>query len=66
MIPSGDLSSTVYQSEFLSPDNMTRRSPLEDFELGGVGLNDPSAGLMAQVWYAWYSNGVIFIKPLES
>lgn len=37
----------------LAPDNMPKR-PTIDYEMGGVGLQDPSQGLLYQQWRAWY------------
>lgn len=36
---------------WLSPDVVGRPSLVEDYEEGGVGLNDPSQGLQVQDWY---------------
>lgn len=35
---------------YLPPDNLDS-TPLEDWELGGIGLSDGSAGLQYQVWH---------------
>ncbi len=51
MIPNQSLSSTQLQAKFLYPDNIIRASELEDFEMGGIALQDPSQGLMYQPWY---------------
>lgn len=37
-------------SSFLPPDNKDI-TPLEDWQLGGIGLSDPSAGLQYQNWH---------------
>lgn len=37
----------------LAPDNIPKR-PTIDYELGGIGLQDASQGLMAQTWRCWY------------
>lgn len=37
----------------LPPDDMPKR-PTIDYELGGVGLQDPSQGLTFQAWRCWY------------
>lgn len=37
----------------LSPDNLPKR-PTIDYEMGGIGLQDPSQGLLVQQWRAWY------------
>lgn len=51
MIPTNALSTTLVYGRFLSPDNLPI-SDLVDSELGGIGLSDPSQGLMYQVWTA--------------
>lgn len=48
MIPE-PLSSTLLDSTFLFPRNITRL-PLQSYEHGGIGIQDPSAGLRAKVW----------------
>lgn len=49
MLPDGVLSSINVFGYYLSPDD---RDPslTEDFEWGGIGLNDPSQGLYVQIW----------------
>lgn len=36
-----------------TPDNMPKR-PTIDYEIGGIGLQDPSQGLMVQTWRCWF------------
>jgi hypothetical protein len=62
MIPSGDLSTITDSADFV--EERIRASWLEDYELGGIALSDPSLGLDVQLWYAWYENGAIFFKSL--
>lgn len=50
MIPQQVLSSSLFKAPFLYPDNVVRRTELEDFEMGGIGLQDPSQGLQYQAW----------------
>lgn len=48
-----------------SPDNIPRR-PTIDYELGGVGLQDSSLGLMLQTWRCWFdreSSSVLLESP---
>lgn len=35
---------------WLQPDNTARIDPLVDYELGGIGISDPSQGLQIQNW----------------
>lgn len=56
-------------SQFLYPDNIV--SPLgtlEDFEMGGIALQDPTEGLLYQPWHAWWdeSDSSAYLKPLDS
>lgn len=51
MIPGHVLSSQVISGYYLSPDN-NDVSPVVDFELGGIGLNDITSGRDYQVWQA--------------
>lgn len=44
------LSTTVVQSDWISPDERTR-SLDEDYEAGPIALNDTSQGLKNQVWH---------------
>lgn len=49
MLPQGELSTQLMYAPFQYPDIIP---PLqnEDYEYGGIGLQDPSRGLMYQVW----------------
>lgn len=49
MIPQNSLSVFPVVSEFV--ERASRRTlPLVDYEMGGVALNDPSQGLLVQLW----------------
>jgi len=50
MIPMGRLSTVPHEAEFYSPDDIDPENSLIDYELGGIGLNDPSQGLKVQTW----------------
>ena len=59
MIPDQVLSTGVPGVAFLAPDDRYINHKL-DYELGGIGLSDPSAGLEYQVWTAHlYFNNVL-------
>lgn len=45
---------TNLSGQFLAPDNISATSELEDYELGGVALQDPSQGLQVKVWKCWW------------
>lgn len=53
MIPEGVFSVTPVYAPFLPPDNRAWRT-WEDWELGGIGHQDPSQGLQYQLWKAEY------------
>lgn len=46
----GRLSTTPVEAEFYPPDNIERPNPLEDYEMGGVALSDPTGGLQDRIW----------------
>lgn len=48
MMPGNALSSTPFPAGFSLP---VKVGPLEDWEWGGVALNDPSQGLFVQIWH---------------
>jgi hypothetical protein len=56
MLPDNRVSTTVVSGRFLPPDDQ-RTLRLVDQEMGGVGLNDPSAGLQYQMWTLSYVGG---------
>lgn len=51
MIPGNVLSSTTVTGAFEYPSNISRASLVEDYELGGTALQDPSQGHRVQPWY---------------
>ena len=51
MIP--QKSSTPVIGMILAPDNMPKR-PTIDYELGGVGIQNSTLGLMYQTWRCWF------------
>jgi hypothetical protein len=51
MLPGAVLSTSLQKSPFLFPDNVARRTELEDYEMGGIDIQDPSQGLMYQPWF---------------
>jgi len=48
-IPNESLSSLILAGLYLSPDNLDSHY-LQDYELGGIGLNDTSEGMRYQIW----------------
>ena len=58
MLPNSALSSQQILGEYLIPDNK-KYYPLHDYELGGVGLNDPTQGLQYQVWECFLDGNTV-------
>jgi hypothetical protein len=56
-LPDNTLSANSNFSSFLQPDALGRGDDLEDYELGGIALNDPSQGLKVKNWKARALNG---------
>ena len=50
MIPNQSLSSVNSPSEFLPPRDITPFNVLDNYEIGGVALSDPSQGLQVKIW----------------
>lgn len=61
MIPEQRISSVVVKGKYLVPDTLPN-SDLVDYELGGIGLNNPSEGLDYQVWTLEYVSGGMYIS----
>lgn len=52
MLPNNNLTNPVIFNVYIPPDDIPV-GDLEDWELGGIGLSDPSAGLQYQNWHAF-------------
>lgn len=65
MLPDESLSSTTIQAPFLFPDDLPV-SPLQDYELGGIALSDPSEGLRVQSWTAFVDGDDIMIQAADN
>lgn len=65
MLPDNTLSSITVASTFQFPANVVRSSLLEDFELGGVALQDTSQGHRVHAWYARVdqATGNVYTRP---
>lgn len=66
MLPGDGTPSTIIEvAPFIPPRNILS-GPTVSWELGGVGLNDTSMGLMYQNWKAYFDSsevGNVYIKP---
>jgi hypothetical protein len=61
MFPNNELSDVPVASQLLPPDNQ-RSSDLEDFEDGGVGIQNPSAGVSGHVWRCYMSDSDVMLQ----
>lgn len=52
-MPDDTVSSPMVAAPLLAPDSLARADLRVDYELGGVAVSDPSAGLMVKTWRAW-------------
>ena len=64
MIP-GEAISTVPVPGRIIGGRFYTVGPMEDFETGGVALDDPSQGLQVKVWRAWIKDDKIYIDNAD-
>lgn len=64
MLPGHALSSTAIKGAYLAPDFLP--VGLVDFELGGIGISDPSKGLRVQVWKLEYAGGSVYLSSANT
>lgn len=62
-IPGNLLSNDRPESPLLAPDDRQRTDPLQDWERGGVALNDPSQGHNVRDWKVWSDGLTIWVAP---
>lgn len=62
MLPQDRISSTVVIGYINVPESLVL-DDLNDYELGGVALNDPSQGLDVQNWTLRYDQSRVIVKP---
>lgn len=60
-LPDGVLSTVPVVSPLLSPDGYERLDFREDFERGGVALNDPTQGLDVFDWRCWTDGDTVWV-----
>lgn len=65
MLPDGVLSTVSQPASFLSPRDAPP-VPLVDYELGGIGLSDPSQGLMVKSWRMRWEEGQFILDALAT
>lgn len=54
MLPLNSLSSVPMPSTFMYPDGIVLGKITEDYEMGGIALQDTSRGLQYQPWYGFW------------
>jgi|GEM_PF-767329 len=62
-IPFGALSSVPVVSSLVAPDDRIRETYLQDWERGGIALNDPSQGLNVRDWRAYTDGITVWVAP---
>lgn len=67
MIPDNRESSVPVPGAFLYPDNIIPDSLTEDYEYGGIAIQDPSKGLDFQVWKCHWDEGTgdVILSPQD-
>lgn len=63
MMPGNAPSSALIVGNFLPPDDAQRFDLLVDMERGGIGISDPSQGLLVQDWSIGYADPDVVITP---
>ncbi len=62
-LPLNALSPAAVISAWIAPDDVSRLPATVDYETGGIGLNDPSQGLLVQTWRARVSGNDVLVGP---
>lgn len=57
MLPLNSLSTQAIQGAYLYPYAVVRSSLVEDFQIGGIGLQNPSQGHQTDLWYGYWDTG---------
>lgn len=65
-LPGDVLSATPVAAPLLAPDNAVRLKLTEDFERGGVALNDPSQGLDVRDWRVFTDGTGVWVVPVPA
>lgn len=59
-LPDNTLSTRAVAAEYVRP-RQRKKELLEDYEMGGAAIQDPSAGLRVQVWRGRYLDGAVVL-----
>lgn len=65
MIPDNELSLRPMSATFQYPDGIVLGKITEDYEMGGVALQDPSQGLLVKPWYGYWdeADNTAYLRP---
>lgn len=55
MLPENTVSNPFIQGNLLYPDNLLPLKQYQDWEMGGIGLQQPAEGLQIQPWYFYWT-----------
>lgn len=61
MLPNNAISNPPVLADYLAPDD-ERVGALEDFEDGGVAIQDVSEGLSGYRWRGWFDAGAVYLQ----
>lgn len=62
MLPEDRSSSISFGGIYLPPDERNT-SPLVDYEIGGLAINNAAGGLMQRVWKSWVDGVNVMLQP---
>lgn len=64
MIPDNELSVKPIRASLLYPNRFLLASLTEDYEMGGIAIQDPSEGVNYQPWFGyWRDDGALCVRP---
>ena len=64
MLPANEISTVPVSGSFMLP-NDRQTDPFVDYEYGGIAFNDPSEGLLYQVWTCYVNGIVVMCGPIN-
>lgn len=65
MLPENKLSTRSLDVTYLYPDGIVFDNLVEDFEMGGIAIQDPSEGLQYQPWRGYWEplDNTVYLRP---
>lgn len=65
MIPDNELSMRAMPASFQYPDGIVLNKLTEDYEMGGIALQNPTQGLRVQPWFTYWdeNDSTVYTKP---